>query len=128
MEANQMQPGTRDQCGQALHELQRGHHDMGGAVAPGALELEHDLAGAIALEPLVGNGRTGDISAQAFELLALMSATAYCRMQAETVRVDAARLLRIGRPAGDGLQAQHFLPRPGTECNAIGAGCRLLRA
>ena len=98
---------------------------MGGAVAPGALELEHDLAGAIALEPLVGNGRTGDIAAQAFELLALMSTTAYCRMQAETVRVDAARLLRIGRPAGDGLQAQHFLPRPGTECNAIGAGCRL---
>ena len=76
MEANQMQPRARDQCGQALHELQRRHHDMGGAVAPGALELQHDLAGTGALEPFVGNGRAGDIAAQAFELLALMSATA----------------------------------------------------
>ena len=44
---------------------------MGGAVAPGAVELEHDLAGAIAFEPLVGNGRAGELAAQAFELLAL---------------------------------------------------------
>jgi len=63
MEANQMQPGTRDQCGQALHELQGRHHHMGGAVAPGTLELEHDLARAIALEPLVGIRRAGDIAA-----------------------------------------------------------------
>ena len=76
MEANQMQPGTRDKCGQALHELQRRHHDMGGAVAVGTLELEHELAGAIALEPFVGNGRAGDIAAQAFKLLALMGGTA----------------------------------------------------
>ena len=80
MEANQMQPRTRDQCGQPLHELQRRHHDMGGAVAVGALELQHDLARWIALEPFVGNGRAGDIAAQAFELLALMGATAYRRM------------------------------------------------
>ena len=80
MEANQMQPGTRDQCGQALHELQRRHHDMGGAVALGALELQHDLAGWIALEPFVGNRRAGDIAAQAFELLALMGATAHRRV------------------------------------------------
>ena len=50
---------------------------MGGAVAPGALELEHDLAGWIAFEPFVGNRGAGDIAAQAFELLALMSATAH---------------------------------------------------
>src|SRR3954468_18968405 len=110
MEANQMQPRTWNQCGQALQELQRRHHDMGGAVAPGTFELEHDLACAIALEPLIGNGRAGDVAAQAFELLALMGVTAYCRMQAETVRVDAARLLRIGRSAVDGSQAKHFLP------------------
>ena len=34
---------------------------------------------------------------------------AACRLQA--VRVEAARLRGIGRSAGDGLQAQHFLPR-----------------
>ncbi len=77
MEANQMQPRTWNQCSQALHKLQRRHDDVGGAVAPGALELQDDLAGAIALEPLVGNGRAGDIAAQAFELLALMGATAH---------------------------------------------------
>jgi hypothetical protein len=58
MEANQMQPRARDPCGQALHELQRRHHDMGGAVTVGTLELQHDLTGWIALEPFVGNGRT----------------------------------------------------------------------
>src|SRR5205809_6854839 len=108
IEANQMQPGTWDECGHTLHELRRPHHDIGGAVAPGTFELEHDLACAIALEPLIGNGRAGDIAAQALELLALMGVTAYCRMQAETVRVDAARLLRIARSAGNGLQAQYF--------------------
>jgi hypothetical protein len=64
---------------QTLQELQRRHDDMGGAVAVGALELQHDLAGAIALEPFIGN-RGGNVAAQAFELLALVGATADCRM------------------------------------------------
>jgi hypothetical protein len=76
MEANQMQPRARHQCGQALHELQRRHHDMGGPVAVGALELQHHLACLIEFEPFVGNGRAGDIAARAFELLALMGAAA----------------------------------------------------
>ena len=80
MEANQMQPGTRDECGEPLQELQRRHDDVGGAVAVGAFELQHDLAGAVALEPLVGNRRAGDVAAQAFELLALMGATTDCRV------------------------------------------------
>jgi len=75
-----MQPRTRHECGEPLHELQRRHHDMGGAVAPGAFELQHHLAGLIALEPLVGNRRAGDIAAQALELLALMGTTTDCRM------------------------------------------------
>jgi hypothetical protein len=53
---------------------------MGGGVAVRALELQHDLARWIAFEPFIGNGRAGDIAAQAFELLALMGATTYCRM------------------------------------------------
>lgn len=50
---------------------ERRHHDTSGAVSVGGLELQHDLACWIALEPFVGNGRAGDIAAQAFELLAL---------------------------------------------------------
>jgi hypothetical protein len=41
------------------------------------------------------------------------------------VRVDAAQLRGIARSAGDGLQAQYFLPRPRPQRNAIGARRRL---
>ena len=45
----QMQPRTRNQRSQALHEFKRGHHNMRGAVLVGRLELQHGIAGAIAL-------------------------------------------------------------------------------
>ena len=67
VEADEVQPRARHQGGQALHEFQRRHDDVGGAVAEGALQLQHDLAGAITLEPFIGNGEAGDIAAQAFE-------------------------------------------------------------
>ena len=51
--------------GQALHEFQRRHDDMRGAVAVGALQLQHDIASPIALEPFVGDRGAGDIAAQA---------------------------------------------------------------
>jgi hypothetical protein len=41
------------------------------------------------------------------------------------MRVDAARLRGVGRLAGDGLQAQYFLPGPGPQRNAVGARGRL---
>jgi len=69
----------------------------------------------------IGNPRPGDSAAQAFERLALMGGTAHPRMQAEAVRVDAARLRGIDRSTGDGLQTQTFLPRPRPQRNAIGA-------
>ena len=67
-----MQARPRHQRGQALHELQRRHHNVRGAVAPGALELQHDVTRAMALEPFVGDRRTRDVAAQPFEFLALM--------------------------------------------------------
>ena len=33
METNEMKPGTRDERGYALQEFQRGHDEMGGAIA-----------------------------------------------------------------------------------------------
>ncbi len=53
MEADQMQPRTRNQGGQTLHEFKRGHHNMRGAILVGRLELQYDIAGAIAFKPLV---------------------------------------------------------------------------
>jgi len=53
---------TGHQGGEALHEFQRRHDDMGGAVLERALQLQHDIAGAITLEPFVGDRRAGDIA------------------------------------------------------------------
>jgi len=61
---HEMVPWTADERGETLHEFQRRHHDRGGAVLVGALELQHDLAGAISFEPCVGNGGAGDIATQ----------------------------------------------------------------
>ncbi len=77
MKTNQVQARAWHQCGQALHEFQRRHHDVRGAVAPGALELEKDLAFAIAAESFVGDRGARDVAAQAFEFLALMRPAAH---------------------------------------------------
>jgi hypothetical protein len=45
------------QGGQALHEFQRRHDDMSGAVLERTLQLQHDIAGAVTLEPFVGDRR-----------------------------------------------------------------------
>ncbi len=40
MEAVEMEPGARDECGRASHEFQRGHHQMGGSIAVRVAEVE----------------------------------------------------------------------------------------
>ena len=59
VKTDQMQARTRHQRSQALHEFQRRHRDVRGAVAPGAFQLQHDIAGAITLEPFVGDRGAG---------------------------------------------------------------------
>ena len=44
MEANEMEPGTRNQGSQALEEFERCHDDMRGAIAVGGFELQDDVA------------------------------------------------------------------------------------
>ncbi len=90
MEANEMGPWTGHEHGQALHELQRRHHDMGGTVVVRAFELQHDMTGTIAFEAFVGNGWTGNVSAQVFEFLALMGGAADLGMEAKALLVDTA--------------------------------------
>ena len=55
-----------------LHELQRAHHQVRGAVAPGGLELEIHLACIIELHSLVCQRRPGDVTAQLLQPLALV--------------------------------------------------------
>ena len=49
VEPDQVQPWPWHQRREPLHELQRRHHQVRGAVAPGGLELEHHLASGIRL-------------------------------------------------------------------------------
>src|SRR5262245_1588451 len=83
-----METPARHQSRQALHELQRLHDDMGGAVFVRTLQLQYDLAGAVTLEPFVGDGRPGDIAAELIEFFTLIGAPAHRRMEAKAVRVD----------------------------------------
>ncbi|GJL63181.1 MAG: hypothetical protein NPIRA04_18350 [Nitrospirales bacterium] len=62
MEANEMEPGTGDEGGQALQEFQRRHHEMGGAIAVWGFELEDDLTDWRAAQAVVAEGGTGDVA------------------------------------------------------------------
>ena len=104
--------GTR--AAEALHEFQRRHDDMGGAVFERALQLQHDIAGAITLEPFVGDRRAGDIAAQVLQLLALIGAPAHRRMKAEAVRVWSTGL------GVDGLSALGMFCKLSTFCPTRG--------
>ena len=75
MKANEMEPWSRHKSSQALEEFQRGHDEMGGAIAIRGFELEDDLAGPGAAEPFVAQGRARDVPTQAFEFLPLLGAT-----------------------------------------------------
>jgi hypothetical protein len=68
--------------------------------------VAHDLAGMITLKSFVGDGRQGDVAAEAVQFLRLISAPAHPRVQAKAVRAD--MQLRGGRPgsARQALQAQ----------------------
>ena len=57
MKANEMEPGTWDERGQALEEFQRAHHEMGGAIVVRGFELEDDLAGRGPAQTCVAQGR-----------------------------------------------------------------------
>ncbi len=125
MESYEVESGPWYKRGQALHELQWRHDDVGGAILIRAFELQHNITGAVEFEPFIGDGRAGDIAAQLLELVTLTSGAAHRGVKAETLLVDTQlwRILRL--KAGDGLQAQHLLTRTGSECNAIGTGSRL---
>jgi hypothetical protein len=75
--------------------------------------------------PFIGDGGAGNVAAQMLKLLALIGGAAYLGMETEAVLVDTALWRGLHRLGGDGLEAQHLLPRPGPQRDAIGAGRRL---
>jgi len=112
METDQVQARPGHQGSQPLYELQRRHHQVRGAVAPGRLERQHDLSGGVALHTFNGQGRAGDVAAQLLQSLAVFGAAAHGHMQAETLHVSAQRLVEVCLPGQCALQREHLLPGP----------------
>ncbi len=83
MEANEMEPGTWDECSQALQEFQWAHPEMGGAIAVRGFELEDDLAGRSMAQSFVSEGGARDVTTQTFEFLPLLGATRCVGSKAE---------------------------------------------
>ena len=87
MEANEMEPGTRDQSGQALQKFQRRHHDMRGAIAVRGFELQDDVAVWWTSQPFVAKGGTGDVATEAFERGPLIGAAVYGKLPKRSIKV-----------------------------------------
>ena len=109
MKAYQVQARPGHQCCQPLHKLHRRHHDVGGAVAPGRLELEYYLPSVVHTQPFVGDGRARDVAGELFKLTALIGITAHPGVQTESVGVGAQLLGDRRRAARRVLQAQRAL-------------------
>ncbi len=125
-----MEPGPWDERGQALEEFQRGHHEMGGAIAIRGFELQDDLAGWCTAQAFVPQGGTRDVATELFEFVSLLGAAMGVGMQAEPLRTHTALGLRhfwIREAQGRVFPCQHFLSGPRTKGNAVGAGGGLQR-
>jgi hypothetical protein len=114
--------------GQPLHELQRTHHQVRGAIAPRGLELQLHLPGGVELHPLVRQCRPGDGAAQLFQPLAVMGLDSHRGVQAEAVDVGAQGLARRSLARHCTSQGQHLLPGAGPEGDAIRHSRRLQRS
>ena len=73
--------GTR--AARTLQAFQRAHDQMGGAIAIRGFELEDDFVGQDTAQPLVLQGRTGDVAAQPFEGVPLLGPEPGVGMQTE---------------------------------------------
>ena len=112
---------------QPLHELQRAHDQVRGAVAPRRLELELHLPGGVELHPFVGERRPRDVAAQLLQPLAVVGFHPHRGMQAEPVDVGAQRLARRGLARHRAPEGQHLLPGAGAEGDAVRHGRGLQR-
>jgi hypothetical protein len=77
-----MQPPPFLRRCQPLHEYERRHHQVRGAIAPRRLELQLHLAGGVELNPFVRQRRSGDVAAQLLQPLAVVRINTQGRVQA----------------------------------------------
>jgi len=143
MEADQVQPGSRHQRRQPLHELQRRHHNAGGAVAPGGLKPPHHLPDAWAEGNPAGTRRdlqrperAGLIRIGLDEYRPAISAPVHA-VQHQAVQVDVEKIGRRPKALDQrdraavgfvGLEAGLLMRRPPSRESGVGndrGGCQL---
>ena len=88
MEAYEVEPGPWHEGGQALHELEWRHDDVGSTVPVRAFELQYDITSAVEFESFIGDGRAGDVAAQLLELVTLIHGATHRGMEAEALLID----------------------------------------
>lgn len=68
--------------------VKRREDNMGRAVLIGTLELQHHITDAVSFKPFMSNRWARDVTAQAFEFMALIHDAARLGMQAKALRVN----------------------------------------
>ena len=85
METYQIEPRPWHEGVQALHEFERGHDDVSGAVPVRTFELQYDIAGAVEFEPFVGDGGAYNVAAQLLEFVTLIHGAAHRGVEAKPI-------------------------------------------
>ena len=88
-------------------------------MAPGGLQLWRDLPGGVALKAFFGRRWARDASAQLFQRLAVVGATANGLVQVASVHAGAQRVLEVHLPWRRALQLQHLLAGSRAEGDAV---------
>ena len=114
----EMGAGAWNEGGEAGDEVDGVEHDMSGAVPEGVFEPIHDLPAVIDREAFVGDGRAGDVAAQAFEGVPVTGWAARAGMEGESRELGDAEV--VGRRVGaDGAQRQCLAPGVGAGGDAV---------
>ncbi len=121
METGEVHARFWHQRGQAGDEIQWLENDVRGPVTVGCLEAVADLALAGQGQAFVGNGRSGDVAAKPFELVALVGSWRDTAVQREAGGVDQSIVFDILVARSQGLQRAGLLTLMRPHGNAASA-------
>ena len=90
MVEQQVHPGTGDEGGQLLEELDRLEEEVGGAIAPDGLEFDEDAAVGAEAETVLGERGAEEIAAELLEAGAIVGGDPDVGVEGEAVEVGLA--------------------------------------
>jgi hypothetical protein len=123
MVPDHIDPWPRDEGDELLHQLQRRHHDVGGAVAPWCLESERHPPIVSELETIIAGGGPSQVATQTLEALAVALLDLAAGMHVEAVCARSG----LDRSGKNGTAAEHQNPTAPTVAQSQSApdGCRI---